>query len=68
MLAPQLLDEIVDGDDSTRAGDQAGEDRPLLRSGDRQRIPVSLRDLERSKDKEAHGRRLTPVGEDGQTP
>jgi hypothetical protein len=48
-------------------GDEAGEDRPLLRSGDRQRIPASLRDLERSKDEEAHGRRLTPVAEEGQT-
>jgi hypothetical protein len=67
MFAPQLLDEIVDGHDSTRAGDQAGEDRAFLRSGDRQRIPAFLRDLERPENEEAHGRRLTPVAEDGQT-
>jgi hypothetical protein len=67
MLAPQLLDEIVDGHDSTRAGDQAGEDRAFLRSRDRQPTPAFLRDLKRSENEEAHGRRLTPVAEDNQT-
>jgi hypothetical protein len=35
MVAPKLLDEIVDGHDPTRAGDEAGEDGAFLRSGDR---------------------------------
>jgi hypothetical protein len=34
MLAPQLLDEIVDGHDPPRARDKAREDRAFLRSGD----------------------------------
>jgi hypothetical protein len=61
MVAPKLLDQIVDGHDTTRACDEAGEDRSFLRSGDRQWLPGCLGDLERSEDEETHGRRLTLV-------
>jgi len=61
MVAPKLLDQIVDGHDPTRACDEAGEDRAFLRSGDRQRLPACLRDLKRPEDEETHGRRLTLV-------
>src|SRR5712691_2112319 len=53
-VTPKLLDEIVDGHDPTCACDEAGEDRSLLRSGDRQRFPARLRDLERAEDEETH--------------
>jgi hypothetical protein len=59
-VSPELLDEIVDGHDSTSACYQAGEDRSFFRSGDRQRLPACVRDLEGSEDEETHRRRLTP--------
>jgi hypothetical protein len=65
MLAPQLLDEIVDGHDTTRAGDQASEDHAFLRSGDRQRIPAFRHDLEGSEDEETHTSRLARLAEQG---
>jgi hypothetical protein len=61
MVAPKLFDEIVDGHDPTRACHEAGEDRAFLRSGDGQRIPARLRDLERSENEETHRRRLMLV-------
>ena len=54
MLAPQLLDEVVDGHDTSPAGEQEGEDRAFLRSGDRQRIPAVRHDLEGSEDEKTH--------------
>ena len=60
-VAPKLLDEIVNGHDATHVCEKAGEDRSLLRPGDRQRLPAWLRDLERSEHEETHGPRLTPV-------
>jgi hypothetical protein len=54
MLAPQLLDKVIDGHDTPRAGEQEGQDRAFLRSGDRQRIPAVRHDLERSEDEKAH--------------
>ena len=53
--------ETIDGHDPTRACDEVGEDRAFLRSGDRQRIPACLRDLERSENEETHRRRLMLV-------
>jgi hypothetical protein len=54
MLAPQLLDEVIDGHDTTPAGEQEGEERAFLRSGDRQRIPAVRHDLEGSEDEKTH--------------
>jgi hypothetical protein len=54
MLAPQLLDEVIDGHDTSPAGEQEGEDRAFLRSRDRQRIPAFRHNLEGSEDEEAH--------------
>src|SRR5262249_51665978 len=61
LLAPELLDQIVDGDDPARAGDQAGEDRAFLRAGDRQRVATFPHDLQRSEDEETHRRRVVPA-------
>jgi hypothetical protein len=58
MLAPELLNEVVDGDHLSPAGEQEGQDRALLRSGDRQRIPAIRDDLEGSEHEETHLRRL----------
>ena len=52
---------VVDGHDTSPTSEQEGEDRAFLRSGDRQRLPACLRDLERSEDEETHRRRLAPV-------
>lgn len=67
MVPPELLDELVDGHDAAGACDEAGKDRPLLRSGYRQRLPAYLSDFEGSEHEEAHKRRLTPVTDPIQT-
>ena len=54
MLAPQLLDEVIDGHDTPPAGKQEGQDRAFLRSGDRQRIPAVRHDLKGPEDEKTH--------------
>jgi hypothetical protein len=54
MLAPQLLDQVVDRHDTAAAGQQQRQNRAFLRSRDRQPIPTVRHDLNRSQDKEPH--------------
>jgi hypothetical protein len=54
MLAPQLLDELIDGHDTPPAGKQEGQDRAFLRPGDRQRIPAVRHDLKGPENEKTH--------------
>src|SRR4029079_9648691 len=55
LLAPELVDERVDRDDVSRSRQEAGEDRALLRAGDRNGSPVVADHLERPEHEEPHG-------------
>jgi hypothetical protein len=54
MLAPQLLDELIDGHNTPPASQQESQNRALLRSSDRQRIPARRQDLKGPENKKTH--------------
>jgi hypothetical protein len=54
-LAPQLVDQLIRGDDVVGVDKEDGEQRTLLRAAQRQQ-PVAFPDLERAEDSELHVR------------